>query len=120
MTSETRVFNGVGTFTLSYDYNLAGELKKITDATGMTINYGLDSSGRVSSVTGSDNLYAGVSNYASNFQYRAWGGLKAMTDGTSHVSSLAYNSRLQPSQFDISGSVVHQNYDYYNDGQISF
>src|SRR6266446_5439379 len=28
--------------------------------------------------------------------------------------------RSQPTQFDISGSVVHQNYDYYNDGRISF
>jgi YD repeat-containing protein len=120
LTSETRTFDGVGTFTLGYDYNLAGELKKITDSTNMTINYGYDSTGRVSSITGADNLYAGVSNYASNFQYRAWGGLKAMTDGTGHVSSLSYNARLQPSQFDISGNVVHQNYDYYNDGRISF
>jgi YD repeat-containing protein len=49
MTSETRTFTGVGAFTLSYDYNLAGELKKITDATNMTVNYGCDSNGRVSS-----------------------------------------------------------------------
>jgi YD repeat-containing protein len=117
--SETRTFNGVGTFTLSYDYNLAGELKKITDATNMTINYGFDNSGRLSSVTGSDSLYAGVSNYASNFQYRAWGGLKAMTDGKGYVSSLLYNSKLRPSHFEISGNVANQNYDYYNDGRIS-
>lgn len=50
LTSETRAFNGVGTFTLSYDYNLAGELKKITDATNMTINDGYDNTGRVSGV----------------------------------------------------------------------
>src|SRR5712691_9712319 len=43
-----------------------------------------------------------------------------MPDGTNHTSSLLYNSKLQPTQFDISGNVVHQNYDYYNDGQISF
>jgi len=93
------MFTGVGAFTLSYDYNLAGELKKITDATNMTINYGYDSIGRVSSVTGADSLYAGVSNYASNLQYRAWGGLKSMTDGKGYVSSLSYNTKLQPSQF---------------------
>src|SRR5258708_9352541 len=118
--SETRTFNNVGSFTLSYDYNLVGELKRITDSTNMTINYGYDNTGRLNGVTGSDGLYAGVSNYASNFQYRAWGGLKAMTDGSNHSSSLSYNSKLQPTQFDISGSVVHQNYDYYNDGRISF
>src|SRR5207245_2558208 len=72
------------------------------------------------SVTGSDNLYAGVSNYASNFQYRAWNGLKAMTDGKGYVSSLLYNSKLRPSQFQISGNTVTQNYDYNADGRISF
>ena len=117
--SEARTFNGVGTFTLSYDYNLAGELKKITDPTNMSINYAYDSVGRVTDVTGSDSLYANVSNYASNFQYRAWGGLKAMTDGKGYVSSLLYNSKLQPSHFEISGNTVTQNYDYYNDGRIS-
>jgi RHS Repeat/Domain of unknown function (DUF4214) len=125
--SETRTFadpnnaaiNGV-VKTLSYDYNLAGGLKKITDSTNMTINYGYDSIGRLNGVTGSGNLYADVSNYASNFQYRAWGGLKAMTDGGNHTSSLSYNTKLQPSQFDISGNVVHQTYDYYDDGRLSF
>jgi YD repeat-containing protein len=115
--SETRTFNGVGAFTLSYDYNLAGELKKITDATGMTINYGYDSAGRPSSVTGSDSLYAGVSNYASNFQYRAWGGVKAFTDGKGHVTSMTYNSRLQATRFNF--ATVQQNYAYYNDGRVS-
>jgi len=60
------------------------------------------------------------SSYASNYQYRAWGGLKAVTDGSNHTSSALYNARLQPTQFDISGGVVHQNYDYYDDGRISF
>jgi YD repeat-containing protein len=118
LTSETRTFNGVGAFTLSYDYNFTGELKKLTDSTGMTINYGYDTAGRPSTVTGSDALYAGVSNYASDFQYRAWGGLKSVTDGKGNISSLTYNSKLQPTQFDISGGVVHQNYDYYSDGHM--
>jgi YD repeat-containing protein len=119
LTSETRTFNGVGTFALSYQYSVSGELTKITDPTNVSINYGYDSVGRLTGVTGSDSLYANVSNYASNFQYRAWGGLKAMTDGNGYVSSMLYNSKLQPSHFDISGSVVSQNYDYYNDGRIS-
>jgi len=102
-----------------YDYNLAGELKKITDATNMTINYGYDNAGRVNGVTGSDNVFAGVTSYASNVQYRAWDGLKAVTDGSNHTSSLLYNSKLQPTHFDISGNVVSQSYDYYDDGRIS-
>jgi YD repeat-containing protein len=118
--SETRNLNGVGTFALNYDYNLAGELKKITDATSMTIKYGFDNAGRLNGVTGWDSLYAGVSEYASSFQYRAWNGLKTMKDGKGFVSSLLYNSKLQPSHFDISGGVANQNYDYYDDGRISF
>lgn len=74
-TSETRTFTGVGSFSLAYEYNLAGELKKLTDYTGMAINYGYDSAARVNSITGSGNLYAGVSQYASGFAYRAWNGL---------------------------------------------
>jgi len=118
--SETRTLNGVGTFTLSYDYNLAGELKKITDATNMTINYGYDSAGRLSGVTGSDNLVGGVSNYAFGFQYRAWGALKQMSAGPGHTASFGYDARLQANHFDISGGVVNQNYDRYSDGRLSF
>src|ERR1044072_7174843 len=87
LTSETSTFNGVGTFTLSYDYNLAGELKRITDAPNSTINYSFDAIGRLNSVTGSDNLVGGVAAYTSSFSYRAWGGLKTMTDGSSQISS---------------------------------
>jgi len=48
------------------------------------------------------------------------GGLKAMTDGSNHTSSLLYNSKLQPTHFDISGNLVSQNYDYHDDGRVSF
>jgi YD repeat-containing protein len=99
--SEERTFNGVGSYTLSYDYNLAGQLKKITDPTNMTINYGFDSTGQLSGVTGSDSLYAGVSTYASNFQYRAWGAAKHLNYGNSLTLDLGYNSRLQTTQYDL-------------------
>jgi YD repeat-containing protein len=125
--SETRTLTGVtnpnsadGKFKLSYDYNLAGQLNKFTDAANMTINYAYGADGRVSGVTGSDTLYANVSNYASNFQYRAWGGLKSMTDGKGNTRSLTYNSRGLPTHFEVSGSIVSQNYDYYDDGALSF
>jgi YD repeat-containing protein len=117
--SETRVFTNVGTFTLTYDYNLVGLLKKITDASNTTINYGYDHGGRLTAVTGSDILVGGVSTYASSFQYRAWGALKQVAIGT-HTSSFTYNSVLRPTNFNISGGVVNQNYEYYGDGHLSF
>ena len=116
--SETRVFTGVGTFTVSYDYNLANQLTKITDAANTTVNYSYDLAGQLTGVTGSDTLVAGVSTYASGFQYRAWGGLKQVSVSTLN-SSFSYNSRLQTTNFSISG-VVNENYDYYSDGRLSF
>jgi YD repeat-containing protein len=52
LTSETRTFNSIGIFALSYDYNLAGELKKVTDSTNMNINYGYDHTGRLAELPG--------------------------------------------------------------------
>jgi hypothetical protein len=43
-----------------------------------------------------------------------------MTDGSNHSSSLLYNSKLQPTHFEISGNFVSQSYDYYNDGRLKF
>ena len=118
--SETRILTNVGTFTLTYDYNLAGELKKITDASNTTINYAYDLAGRLTGVTGSDTLVGGVSTYASGFEYRAWGALKQVTIGT-HTASFGYNSRVQPTNFNVNnGGVVNQNYEYYSDGRLSF
>jgi YD repeat-containing protein len=119
LVSETRVFTNVGSFSLTYDYNLAGQLKKITDASNTTINYGYDLSGQLTGVTGSDTLVGGVSTYASSFQYRAWGAPKQVSVGT-HTTSLSYNSRLKATGFTISGGVVYESYDYYKDGRLSF
>lgn len=120
VTSEMRTFTGLGSFTLSYDYNQAGQLKRVTDHTNSTINYGFDSSGRLNGITGSDNLFSGVSDYSSGFVYRAWGGLKQVAIGGTHTSSVSYNSRLQATNFNISGGAANQNYEYSNDGRLSF
>ena len=92
MTSETRTINGVGTYTLGYDYNLAGELKTITSPFGETLNYGFDSVGRLQNINAS-GYYA--SQFLSSAQYRAWGTLKSATYGNGVTESAAYNSRLQ-------------------------
>jgi YD repeat-containing protein len=113
ITSETRSFAGLaGSFSLSYEYNLAGELKKLTDHTGMAINYGYNTAGRINGVSGSGNLYGGVSQYASAFAYRAWNGLKQVTDGSNHTASFMYNARMQTAQYQLSGGAVTQTFDY--------
>jgi YD repeat-containing protein len=127
--SETRQFADPsppylnGSYTLSYDYNFAGELKKITDPTNMTINYSYDSAGRLNTVTGSDNLYAGVSQYASGLQYRAWGAVKHLGYGNLLTLDLSYNNRLQATEYDLKTSggsfVMGDQYQYYSDGRLS-
>ena len=52
MTSETRTINGVGTYTLGYDYNLAGELKSVTNQWNAQVSYGYDKAGKLSNVGG--------------------------------------------------------------------
>jgi YD repeat-containing protein len=122
--SETRTFSDPTnpaihnvSKTLTYDYNLAGTLKSITDATGAIINYNMDAAGRINAITGSP--YGGVTSYASNLQYRAWGALKHLNYGNGKTLDAAYNARLQPTSFTIP-TVTAKTYDYYADGSLRF
>ncbi|OLE51636.1 MAG: hypothetical protein AUG51_22035 [Acidobacteria bacterium 13_1_20CM_3_53_8] len=119
--SETRQFSGTGvpsgTYTLSYEYNLSGELKKVTDPTNASISYSHDQMGRVTAITGSS--FANVTQYASNMQYRAWGALKGLTYGNNLTLTVGYNTRMQPASFSIPG-VISKSYDYHPDGSLSF
>jgi len=120
LTSESRTFNGVGTYALNYQYNLANDLTSIADPFGATLYYGFDSTGRLNSVTGSG--YSAVTQFASNMQYRAWGGLKAVTyDGTRSLA-ISHNSRMNPNSFRIVGQnyTAGSEYQYYADGEISY
>ena len=45
LTQETRSFTGVGSFTLSYGYNLAGELTSVQNPWGAVVGYSYDSAG---------------------------------------------------------------------------
>ncbi len=129
MTSETRTFSGLGgSYPISYEYNLAGELKKITDPTNVTINYNYDTAGRATDITGENVLYGGVSQYASGMTYRAWGGTKGLTYGNNYTLAVSYDARLQGTQFEIAGrpsqfgpaTVMKTQYQYYADGRLKF
>src|SRR6266404_5416973 len=118
MTSETRAITGIGTYTLGYDYNLAGELKTFTSPFGETLNYGFDSVGRLQNINAS-GYYA--SQFLSSAQYRAWGTLKSATYGDG-VESAGYNSRLQMTsrQMQSGGNQSSSTYQYYDDGSLRF
>jgi YD repeat-containing protein len=50
MTSETRAFSGVGSYQLSYSYNLAGELTGMTNPWNVWTGYSYDNNGRLNRV----------------------------------------------------------------------
>lgn len=132
LTSETRNFADPvtpflnGSFTLNYQYNWGGELKKITDHTNTTINYNYDKAGRMTGITGENNLYGNVSNYVLGASYRAWGGLKTLTYGNNYTTTVSYNARLMQSEFEVAGrppqfgtsTVMKTQFSYYDDGTL--
>jgi|GEM_PF-1178544 len=134
LTSEMRQFSDPatpsinGSYTLNYAYNLAGELKKITDQANTTINYNYDQAGRTSAVTGEDTLYGSVSQYLTSASYRAWGAVKGMTYGNNFTLAVSYNSRLQETEYEVGGrtspygpsTVMKMQFSYYADGMLKY
>lgn len=118
LTSETRTFTGVGSYTLSYAYNLANELTSMTNQSGAQVGYSYDSTGRPTSVSGSG--YAGVSSYVNSLSYRAFG-LKQMNYGNGRTLSLQYDNRMRPTEWSIPG-VLRLQYQYGGEktGRLEF
>ena len=120
--SESRTINGLaGTKTLAYEYNLAGELKSLTNSTNQRVNYGRDNLGRLNSVTGTN---FSVSPMINSITYRAWGGTEQVAYANGRTLNVSYNSRMQVSHFEIPAtsfaSVMSTDYEYYNDGRLRY
>src|SRR5712692_3843546 len=120
MTSEARTFSGVGSFTLSYGYNLAGELTSITNPWNAQAGYNYDKIGRPIGVSGSG--YNGVTSYINNIAYRAFG-VKQMGYANGRTLSLSYDNRLRLTRWDMPG-VMGWNYayNYFNEntGRVTY
>lgn len=106
LTSETRTFNGLGTFTLSYAYNLAGRLTSITNPWGYTNSYSFDQIGRLATLSSN---YGGAT-YISSVQYRAFGS-KQINYGNGRALTLNYDNRLRTTRWDVAG-VMGSDYEY--------
>jgi YD repeat-containing protein len=117
--SETRQFSGLtGSFTLTYDYNLAGALTAITDHVGSRVHYAYNNVGRLTSVGGSGPHSTLV--YASNFSYRAWGAMKDLNFGNGAHQHLDFNSRLYNTSLTLTNSSLAATwtFNYYADGKL--
>jgi YD repeat-containing protein len=130
LTSEARQFAGLtGTYTLAYEYTLAGQVKTVTDQSpgaGTSFSYTTDNIGRLASID-STGLGA-TSPLASNAQYRASGALKHREYGNGTGMNLAYNSRGMIAQYSLSGVKEYNgvaraegsDYQYHADGRVKF
>ena len=122
---EERTFSGVpGVHRLTYGYNLANQLQSMTDPAGSVFSYSHDTAGRVTKVA---NALSGETvTFAKDLKYRAWGVLKELTHGGNNFkTTLTYNQRLQLQQYRVVKSpqhgstvVIHNDYGYYDDGQL--
>jgi YD repeat-containing protein len=119
LTSETRQFTGLsGSFTLSYEYNLAGALKAFTDHAGSRVDYAFNNLGMLTGVTGSGAH--SLPTYLSNIAYRASGAIKDMNFGNGAHQHLNFNSRLLNTSMTLSNGSISAtwSFDYYADGKI--
>ena len=119
MSSETKTFNGLsGNFTLSYEYNLANEVKSVADQrSGTSFSTVYDNIGRASSVSGVG--YGGVvTPFASQMLYRASGALKSLAYGNNTTLNLGYNVRGSVTSY--YDAMVGSTYQYYADGRVKF
>jgi YD repeat-containing protein len=130
LTSETRVIDRLSryiyqttgqphqsTFTIGYNYNLAGQLTQIQTPTGDAIEYTLDKSGRVTGVSGTPR--DGITDYITDIKYRAFGAAKQVSYGYSNYTiTTEYNSRMLISRIDDQASFGVA-YGYNFDGTVS-
>ena len=137
MTSETRQFTATfgqyhpalpGTYKLTYQYNLAGQVKRVgyesSNQPGDNgyVDYTLDKVGNMTEVTGSS--FAGIMNYSTEMKYTAWGELKSLTYGSTLKLTAGYTLRQQLQSFALKKQdntpVMNKTYQYYADGRIKF
>ena len=92
-------------YTISYGYDLAGNLSKEVYPSGRTILTSYDSAGRISRLGGQK---AGESNrtYCSSYTYTAHSAPTSLLLGNSLFEHTNYNSRLQPTQIGL-GTVAN-------------
>ena len=128
LTSEKRFFSNLvnsptgGNYTLSYEYNLAGQVTRVTDPYNVQVNYTFDNAGRLSGVTGTGFL--NVSTFLSNIKYRAWGAPRSVAHINNRTAETTYDARLRVKTYKLlpavpdDGIKLNNQYDYFPDGRL--
>jgi YD repeat-containing protein len=121
--SETQTFTDLPNngYQIQYSYHLGGQLKTLTEPFGVEVNYNLDKSGKLLSVTPTTAYGATTTAFASNAKYRAFGALKHLEYGSGMQMNQTFNNRLQAASYllgDAQTQVMNKTYDYYADGNL--
>ncbi|MGH9554487.1 MAG: RHS repeat domain-containing protein [Terriglobales bacterium] len=83
ITQAQKLINGT-TYTVGYEYNLAGELKKLTYPSGRIVEQTYDAIGRMTTI------FSGATNYASSFGYNPAGQVTGFNYGNGVTAALGY------------------------------
>jgi RHS repeat-associated protein len=110
MTSETRTFTGVGSYSLYYGYNYANELTDMSNSWGVWVGYQYDSNGRLNRINAA-NVPDNVTTLGYGMTYRAFGAVKSMTFGDHQSLSTSYDNRMRPASWNVS-NVLGFSYTY--------
>jgi hypothetical protein len=130
--SDTRQIDGIGSYTLTYEYNLTGQLKSVTDPAGSSFSYVFNNAGQFTGVNGSGP--ASVPQYATNIQYRAWGEIKHMDYYHGVSMNRTFTARMQPMRYELNNvwdnlsfgvppegaRKMGYNFEYHPDGKLRF
>jgi len=120
-----------GAYRLSYEYDLAGGVKKVSDETaGTSFSTVYDNAGRVSAVN-TVTFNGGTLAFASQIQHRASGAVKSIAYGNNTSLTLGYNARGLLASYAINGAIIQwfvppqpatlmASYQYHADGKIKF
>jgi YD repeat-containing protein len=99
---STQVTDGQS-YTMSYGYDLAGNVIMQTYPSGRVVTTSYDTANRLSGVSGQKSG-EGPKTYASSFSYTAHAGLQAVQLGNGLWEHTRYNARLQPIQIGLGTS----------------
>lgn len=115
ITASSQATNGQ-TYSMSYEYDLAGNLTREIYPTGRVIQHTFDATGRLSQVSGTQGSAAPLT-YAAVNRYAAHGAIERMTLGNGLIEQTSFNNRLQPEEIRLGSSANPSNklllqYDY--------
>ena len=90
-------------YTMSYQYDLAGNVTQETYPSGKVFVTEYDSAGRIAGVKRGTSYYAGASptDATNRIQYSAHGGIGALRLGNGKWEHTVFNSRLQPKEIGL-------------------